>query len=43
MDKEQKDDGHSDEDSTAHDSRRDFSEVSDLRGDFDIEFLLEVL
>jgi hypothetical protein len=41
LDKKQKDGGHSD-DSTDPDSRRDFSDVSDLRGDFDIEFLLEV-
>jgi hypothetical protein len=42
LDKEQKNGGPSD-DSTAADSRRDFSEVSDFRGDFDLEFLLEVL
>ena len=42
LDKEQKDGGHSD-DSTAADSRRDFSEVSDLREDFDREFLFEVV
>ena len=39
LDKKQKDGGHSD-DSTDPDSRRDFSEVSDLRGNFGIEFLL---
>jgi len=36
-----KDGGHSG-DSTDPDSRRDFSEVSALRGNFDIEFLLAV-
>ena len=42
LDEAQKNGGHSD-DSTAADSRRDFSEGSDLRGDFDKEFLFEVL